>query len=104
MTEAEAIEFVDDRMCYGRGKWSEHHRPERDVYWQAGELAMDALKKQIPVKPNSFGAEWNVYTCPKCGIMLDEPIGRNRIPKWKKGIAYCEGCGQAIDWSDYETD
>ena len=71
------------------------------------ELVIDALEKQIPVKPNSLGAEseaqWCVYTCPKCGIMLDEPIGRNRIPKWKKGIAYCEGCGQAIDWSDYET-
>ena len=73
-------------------------------FLQARKMAVDALEKQIPVKPNSFEAQWCVYTCPKCGIMLDEPIGRNRIPKWKKVIAYCEECGQAIDWSDYETD
>lgn len=52
MINEEAIKLIDDRMCFGRGKWSEHHRPERDVYWQAGEMAIKALEAEphwIPV-------------------------------------------------------
>lgn len=54
MTNEEAIKLIDDRMCFGRGKWSEHHRPVIDEYWQAGEMAIKALEqpktgKWIPV-------------------------------------------------------
>lgn len=52
MTNEEAIRLVDDRMCYGRGKWSRHHQPVIDEYWQAGEMAIKALKAEphwIPV-------------------------------------------------------
>lgn len=44
MTNKEAIELIDDRMCWGRGRWSEHHMPEIDEYWQAGLMAIEALK------------------------------------------------------------
>ena len=97
MTEAEAIKFVDDRMCYGRGKWSEHHRPQIDEYWQAGELAINALKKQIPMKPIVTLPNWKKgipfsVDCPTCGNYLTTKVKR------------CEECGQLIDWSDYGTD
>ena len=52
MTNEEAIRLVDDRMCYGRGKWSRHHQPVIDEYWQAGEMAIKALEAEphwIPV-------------------------------------------------------
>jgi len=52
MTNEEAIKLIDDRMCFGRGKWSEHHRPVIDEYWQAGEMAIKALEVEphwIPV-------------------------------------------------------
>ena len=45
MTKEEAIKLVDDRMCYGRGKWSKHHQPVIDEYWQAGEMAIKALEQ-----------------------------------------------------------
>ena len=44
MTNEEAIKLIDDRMCFGRGKWSEHHRPVIDEYWQAGEMAIRILQ------------------------------------------------------------
>lgn len=53
MTNEEAIKLIDDRMCFGRGKWSEHHRPVIDEYWQAGEMAIKALEVEphwIPVE------------------------------------------------------
>ena len=53
MTNEEAIKLIDDRMCFGRGRWSEHHRPVIDEYWQAGEMAIKALEAEphwIPVE------------------------------------------------------
>lgn len=44
MTVKEAVELIDNRMCFGRGKWSEHHTPTRDIYWIAGEMAIKALR------------------------------------------------------------
>ena len=46
MEVSRAIDLVDDKMCWGRGTFSAHHMPEHDEYWQAGEMAIDALKKQ----------------------------------------------------------
>lgn len=52
MTNEEAIKLIDDRMCWGRGKWSKHHMPEIDEYWQAGLMAIEALKAQIATDTN----------------------------------------------------
>ena len=46
MEVSRAIDLIDDKMCWGRGAFSVHHMPEHDEYWQAGEMAIDALKKQ----------------------------------------------------------
>ena len=56
---------------------------------------INALKKTIPVKPNTHGyregREINSisYTCPIC----HKHIGRDN---------FCKHCGQALDWSDSE--
>lgn len=46
MEVSRAIDLIDDKMCWGRGTFSVHHMPERDEYWQAGEMAIEALKRQ----------------------------------------------------------
>ena len=72
------------------------------------ELAINALEKQIPKKPNktidsSWGTQKEVHTCPVCDYYLTEVhfIAPQKIESNKK-ITYCETCGQAIDWSDTE--
>lgn len=46
MEVSRAIDLIDEKMCWGRGTSSVHHMPEHDEYWQAGEMAIEALKKQ----------------------------------------------------------
>lgn len=45
MTREEAIKWIDDRMCFGRGTFTEHHPPNIDECWQAGKMAIEALSK-----------------------------------------------------------
>ena len=69
---------------------------------EASEMAIKALKKQIPKKPKEY--EDKFYACPICGNVL--------MHKWKKyntelmdksnGLPYCLSCGQKLDWSDEE--
>ena len=44
MKISEAIKWIDNRMCLGRGQWTEHHQPIIDEPWQAGLMAIEALK------------------------------------------------------------
>lgn len=59
-------------------------------------LAIEALEKQIPRKPNfereqtsPFGVD-DVPYCPNCNCS---------VPWIETSVFYCESCGQAIDWS-----
>lgn len=75
MTAEEAINYII-RHCnpdYPNGK----------TEWEtAVNMAIDALKKQIPMKPILCDDE--DLTCPTCGADVE----------WKY---YCEECGQKID-------
>ena len=60
-------------------------------------LAITAIDKQIPYKPNKKGYPADsdidplIYGyCPRCNTHMDS------------SKAYCYKCGQAIDWSDIE--
>lgn len=75
---------------------------------EARDVAIKALEKQIPKKPNkaidsSWGVKKEAHTCPVCDYYLTEVhfIAPQKIESNKK-ITYCETCGQAIDWSDEE--
>lgn len=62
----------------------------------AYDMAIKALKKQIPEKPIS---EERYYICPCCRGDLgvsDDDIFVYELPMPK----YCDNCGQALDWSD----
>lgn len=83
MIENEAIEFMKgylDANCY------------TDRCVKAHNIAIKALKKQIPKKPIKSKEQKiryvNTYYCPTCNLGF---TGFN-IAKW------CYHCGQKIDW------
>lgn len=72
--------------------------------------AKNALEKQMPKKPKTLNYGllieygWK-YECPNCGCA----VGDNKNLDFAYGEYlnpyddYCCGCGQALDWSDYNT-
>lgn len=103
MTESEAIKEVRFNMS----KIGLSDKAAKRVV-EARNVAIKALEKQIPKKPNktidsSWGVKKEVHVCPVCDYYLTEVhfIAPQKIESNKK-ITYCETCGQAIDWSDEE--
>lgn len=99
MTESEASTILKTEIV---------HHPECSIFAEALGLAIQALEKQIPKKPNktidsSWGVKKVVHTCPVCDYYLTEVlfIASQKIESNER-ITYCEICGQAIDWSDEE--
>lgn len=84
MTAEEAIEMFE-RVKHG-AIYLVHQRIEDNgkvrVDFSLCDIAIDALKKQIPMKPILCNDE--DLTCPTCGADVE----------WKY---YCEKCGQKID-------
>ena len=66
------------------------HHPECSIFAEALGLAIKALEKQIPKKPD-FTEDKEFALCPCCN-------GKGLLNKQK----YCDNCGQKIDWSDEE--
>lgn len=63
-------------------------------------MAVEALKKQVPMKPKKLtyklllDAGWT-YKCPTCGCAC----GENKYhPEVTQDDMYCTQCGQALDW------
>ena len=85
-----------------------HIESSLDVDPWAAEIAVDAMEKQIPKKPNKIQSQnsenlWNLY-CPSCEIWIG--MWNSRL---KRGDMYnnsnshiCPYCGQAIDWTEGE--
>lgn len=57
---------------------------------EAKNIAVQALEKQIPKKPD-FTEDKEFALCPCCN-------GKGLFNKQK----YCDNCGQKLDWSDEE--
>lgn len=92
MTNKEAIEQLRERLAIT------DYRQQIPEYYEAIELAVKAIGKQIPKKPiysdyddNGFG-DVIPYTakCPVCGYEFD-------FGTWNENH-HCI-CGQALDWS-----
>ena len=88
MDEKKAIKWVEARLASG---------PSIDEAYEAGLLAIAAIKKRIPQKPYSSkeGEEINYY-CRQCKSYLTDSMIKHLtciVPD------YCPKCGQAIDWS-----
>ena len=92
MTNEEAIEMLK--------QWNEdlsEFDDEKEGI-ECHKLAISALKKQIPKKPDENRYPWAI--CPSCG-------GSVYIDKVQEHImnnenTYCEHCGQTLDWSDFK--
>ena len=82
MTNEEAIKLIDDRMCFGRGKWSEHHKPEIDIYWH-----MRILPKRGKWILDRSGA----YCCSECM----EPCATYFMMKPRD--KFCKMCGAKME-------
>lgn len=101
MTESEAIETIQFDLEIGGEMQSQ-------VMHDAIDVAIQALEKQIPKKPNktidsSLGIKKEIHVCPVCDCDLTEVYFiAPQESKIKEKITYCEACGQAIDWSDEE--
>ena len=81
MTESEAINEFKER--YNIPDYKEHI-PE---YYEAMDMAIKALEKQIPKKPKTDN-RYIMYICPYCNDFV------------KVSHNYCQNCGQKLDWSD----
>lgn len=93
MTEQEVIEEAIDDLQYLISGGCTDNKMD---YVKQIELAIKALKRQIPRKPIE-NKEQNFryimpYTCPCCGCSFGETDWAN----------YCYHCGQKFDWSDEE--
>lgn len=76
--------------------------------WQGNEelttahlMAMDAVIKQIPEKPNFIGdgyadgeMVYDEYECPNCGNVYELECDGE--------LKHCHECGQTLDWSEEE--
>ena len=69
-------------LCYAQGTTGEHIK--------SIEIAIQALEKQIPKKPD-FTEDKEFALCPCCN-------GKGLLNKQK----YCDNCGQKLDWSNEE--
>ena len=108
MTESEAIEKLKNMRLFMQIEDKNNDCKFTEDDYKANEMAIQALEKQIPKKPNktidsSWGIQREAHTCPVCDYYLTEVhfIEPQKIESNKK-ITYCETCGQAIDWSDEE--
>lgn len=70
-----------------------HIQTAVDVDPWAVEIAVEAMEKQIPKKPNDVPDDLPLHKkhCPQCGRQLV-------VYDWKR--PFCMGCGQRIDWSE----
>lgn len=87
MTEQEAIKIFKDRLELT------DYRKQVPEYYEAMELAVKALEKQMPKKPITYN-DTNRADCPCCNSTvrgIKESFGN-----------WCSKCGQKIDWSEKE--
>ena len=84
-----------------------HIQTAVDVDAWAVEIAVDAMQKQIPKKPEKVEERYNnnLYklTCPACGGYI--AYGNSRVGTLHKCTVApdrCGYCGQAVDFSEWE--
>lgn len=90
MTTEEAIEIVEGEYVTMSKWWGTAEEARR--HNEAIKMAVDALKKQIPMKP--IGEHYAHMRCPSCNHRI--PSGRGSSSRRRDN--WCNYCGQAIDW------
>lgn len=77
------------------------HHPECSIFYQALELAIKALEKQIPKKV--IIPKWSPAKCPTCGFELSEHV-YDGYYKHLTHLRRCwnDECGQKLLWGEEE--
>ena len=65
--------------------------PWNDRHYEALQMALSALEKQIPKKPIELGPFSLFYKCPICKKSVNDDAG------------YCAVCGCKLNWSECES-
>ena len=87
MKRKEAIKWVDNRMCWGRGTFTTNHPPNIDECWEAGRMAIEALSN----KPYGEWIETTSGTiCSNCGKYPYDD-GEYHVANWHSD--FCPSCG-----------
>lgn len=90
-----AINILQERIGlikkYGRSV------PEIIEYREALELAVKALKKQIPMRPNNVQTIFD-FSGRYCTTKGNCPVCN--IEELYKSDFYCNKCGQKLDWGE----
>ena len=87
MTEIEAIELIENDLKL-------HSKDLSSKYKNGLRMAIKALEKQIPKKPNKNFEKFSGVWC-SCGKYLGKGYFVDKP-------SYCPDCGQKLDWSDEE--
>lgn len=66
---------------------------KREIHDESVELAVDALRKQIPKK--AVGNHYAHMRCPTCNHRIPSGGGSSS----RRRDNWCNYCGQKIDWS-----
>ena len=94
MTEREAVEKLKNMRLFMQIEDENNDCKFTEDDYKANEMSIQALEKQIPMKPVKSEKQVvryvNTYYCPICNLGI---TGTN-IAKW------CYHCGQKLDWSD----
>ena len=96
MTANEAIERIKKRICCENP--IQHFCTDNCMHGFSEcefSLAIYALKKQVPIKIKIVDGN---DLCPRCGYSFGKDSVRMQLSHWRKD--HCDGCGQALDWSD----
>lgn len=105
MTPNEALEywkFKHERANnYTDDHWEADERHEHEEYVEAMQIAVEAIEKQIPVKPKEYEDKYYACNCGNILLMKYKRYPTELTPK-SEGLPYCLSCGQKLDWSDTE--
>ena len=84
---------TDEAICYVTSNDAE-----------AINMAIKALEKQIPMKPNEY--EDKFYACPVCGNVVHHKWVKYPTKLMPKlvGLPYCLNCGQRLNWMEGDSD
>lgn len=103
MTESEAIEKLKNMRLFMQITDENNDCKFTEDDYKANEMAIQALEKQIPMKPvrklrSGMGNDYRDYYC-TCGRFIGyEPEVHHYIKNGTIPFGYCSGCGRKIDW------
>ena len=99
MTREEAIALLSNRYIVVSMHADKDYCVKNN---DAIDMAIKAIKKQVPMKPNVYKEEYAVhYKCPKCGCRFVSKIDGEYVAG-TRCYKYCYICGQRISWEGVE--